>query len=77
MGRVLRHGTRRNEHPLALDMEDGGSILVSAITECPTIKHLNSQRADVTRCTNATDRPNKLRVDLFQVPGGERGGAFQ
>ena len=70
LSRALRHGTKRREKPLPLDLEDGGSILVSEVLTRPTFQKLEVQRADVVHCASEKDATHKLRLDLSQPPGG-------
>ena len=77
MGRGLRHGTKRREKPLLLDLDDGGSILVSQLIIRPTFQNLETQRVDIAHCASEKDATRKLRFDLAQVPDGERIRAFQ
>ena len=59
MSRASRHGARRNESPRPLDLEDGGSILVSTLIDHPTFQQLNNQRGDITQCALKKSNPAK------------------
>ena len=77
MSRELRHGTRRDEAPIPMDLADGGSILAATLIEQPTFQRLHTQRADVTPCASEKDEYRKSRFGLLQAPGGERLRAYQ
>ena len=77
MSRVLRRGDGRNENPMGHDLQDGGSILVSALVGPPAFRHLYATMADIVKSSTDKGRENKMRIDLPQSADGERVRAYQ
>ena len=77
MSRLLRHGPNDREPPLALNLEEGGSISAISLLEYQTFKRLKVANAEVLSIAQERDSSGKLRFDLTASEEGARARCFQ
>ena len=77
LSRLLRHGADGREPPLALNLDDGGRMMVSALLGFPTLKRMHVTQDDVMTAAQERDTSNKLRFDLIATLDGPKIRCFQ
>ena len=64
MSRLLRHGTRARGDSLAINLQDGGSVMISALLTHSALRPMHVTQSELMAITDEKDSDNKKRFEV-------------
>ena len=70
MSRLLRHGPRKSEDELNINLHGGGSVLVSELLGHSALRSMRISQSEPVQITNEKDSGNRMRFEVEDTHDG-------